>query len=74
MVSKVAGKLVGAGIVLVFMGVGVLAYAETANNGWHYAWQELGNQQAPFDIMDPTYGWMLIGLGFALFGVAYLFR
>ena len=74
MVSKVAGKLVAAGITLIFMGFGVLAYADAIKNGWEYAWLTLASQPAPFAFIDPNYVWWGIGIGFALFGVVYLFR
>jgi len=74
MVSSTAGKLVGAGITLIFMGVGVLAYAETIKSAWNWGWQTFSHQSAPFGIIDPNYGVLVIVLGFALFGIAYLFR
>lgn len=71
---SVVGKLVGAGIALIFMGFGILAYADVMNNSWNELWLSLALKPAPFNIADPTLGIWAIIIGFLLIGIAYVFN
>lgn len=74
MASKISHKFVGAGLALLFSGLGVLAYANTLNSAWQEGFQFFATRQPSFNLVDPNYGWLLIALAFALFGLAYVFR
>lgn len=72
--KSVVGKLVGAGIALIFMGFGILGYADVMNNSWNELWLSLALKPAPFNIADPALGIWAIIIGFLLIGIAYVFN
>lgn len=72
--SKIVAKLVASGIALIFVSIGILSYADTVNSAWNEAWAELAHKPAPFVIINGQYPFIVMGTGFALIGIGYLFH